>query len=248
MTADHDNRISDLYRQSSQETPPAHLDQAVMDRARKSVRRRMYSPFGSNLVARGALLGVVLLCVLLLLDVPQQPDIHVPLQDMAAPLSDAPPAMRKEAVQPGLSSPALPAETEDLQDAPAAPAAPAARFNLRERLPEMEVLVPEADNQERSLQLQKPGKEEAAGIAVIAPAGPWYLQAGYFHERVRADELQEKLLGLGFKCEIREVPLDEAAVYHRVLIGPFADLDALNTSRRELDELGFETEPVTDRK
>jgi len=238
VTADHDNRISDLYRQSSQETPPAHLDQAVMDRARKSVRRRMYSPFGSNLVARGALLGVVLLCVLLLLDVPQQPGIH-------APLSDAPPAMRKEAVQPGLSSPALPAETEDLQDAPAAPAA---RFNLRERLPEMEVLVPEADNQERSLQLQKPGKEEAAGIAVIAPAGPWYLQAGYFHERVRADELQEKLLGLGFKCEIREVPLDESAVYHRVLIGPFVDLDALNTSRQELDELGFETQRVTDRK
>ena len=238
MTADHDSRISDLYRQSSQETPPAHLDQAVMDRARKSVRHRGYSPFGSNLVARGALLGVVLLCVLLLLDVPQQPDIHAPLQDTLAPLSDAPPAMHKEVVPPGLSSPALPAEMEDTR---AAPAAPAARFGLHESLPE-------EGKRERALQLQKSSKEESAGIAVTVPAGPWYLQAGYFHERARADALKEKLLGLGLKCEIREVPLDETTVYHRVLVGPFVDLDVLNTSRQELDELGFETQLVTGRK
>lgn len=245
MTADHDSRISDLYRQSSQETPPAHLDQAVMGRARKSVRRRVYSTFGSNRVARGALLGVVLLCVLLLLDVPQQPDINAPLQEMQAPLSVAPPAMHEEVVPPGLSSPVLPAEMEDTR---AVPAAPAVRFDLQESLPEIDVVVPEEGKRERALQLQKSSREEAAGFAVTVPAGPWYLQAGYFHERARADALKEKLLDMGLKCEIREVPLDEAAVYHRVLIGPFADLDVLNTSRQELDGLGFETQLVTDRK
>ena len=66
MTEDHDNRIADLYQQSSQETPPAHLDRAVMDMARKPVRRRAFSPFCNRWVAGGALVGVVMLSVLLI--------------------------------------------------------------------------------------------------------------------------------------------------------------------------------------
>ena len=51
MTEDHSSRISDLYRQSSQETPPAHVDQAVLEKARKSVRFHVFSPFGNHWVA-----------------------------------------------------------------------------------------------------------------------------------------------------------------------------------------------------
>ena len=37
MSEEHDSKISDLYQTSSQETPPAHIDQAVLSMARKSV-------------------------------------------------------------------------------------------------------------------------------------------------------------------------------------------------------------------
>jgi len=224
MTEDHDSRIADLYRQSSQETPPAHLDWAVMDRARKSVRRWGYSPFGNNWFARGAMVGVVVLCVMLLLDVPQQPESYAPVQDAVAPPSET-----RE----------LPAEAEKKREAPAAPRA---LYDFYERLPE--VVVPDEEDPGHSLLLQKSTKEKPASIAATIPAGIWYLQAGSFHERARADELKMKLTGLGFKCEIHEAHIDDTDVFYHVRVGPFADLEALNKSRQKLDESGVETRPV----
>ena len=245
MTEDHDSKIADLYRQSSQETPPAHLDQAVMDRARKSVRRRVYSPFGNNRVARGAMVGVVVLCVMLLLDVPRQPESYVPEQDAVAPSSDALSEMRKEAARTRALSSELPAETERKREAPAAPKA---QFQLYEELQDMEVIVPE--NEPRAVMKQAPAAvaEEPAGLASRVPAGIWYLQAGSFRDKARADALKVKLTGLGFKCEIREDSIDDADVFYHVRVGPFSDPEALDKSRQKLGELGIETRTVKERR
>ena len=245
MTAEHDNRISELYRQSSQETPPAHLDRAVMDRARKSVRRRGYSPFGNHWVAGGAMVGVIMLSVLLLLEVPRQPDFHVPASEVMVPLNNALPEKTKEAVRSMALPSALPAEVEKKREAPAVPKA---RFDFYELLQEMEVVVPDAEDPGRSLLLQKSTKEDSPSLAATVRSGIWYLQAGSFHERVRADELKVKLTGLGFECEIQEVSVNSLDVYHRVRVGPFADIEVLNKSRQKLDELGFETQMVKQRK
>ena len=245
MTEEHDNRIADLYRQSSQETPPAHLDRAVMDRARKSVRRWGYSPFGNNWFARGAMVGVVVLCVMLILDVPQQPDSYVPEQDAVAPSSDALSEMRKEAARTRALSSELPAETERKREAPAAPKA---QFQLYEELQDMEVIVPE--NEPRAVMKQAPAAvaEEPAGLASRVPAGIWYLQAGSFRDKARADALKVKLTGLGFKCEIREDSIDDADVFYHVRVGPFSDPEALDKSRQKLGELGIETRTVKERR
>jgi len=245
VTEDRDSKIADLYRQSSQETPPAHLDRAVMDQARKSVRRRVYSPFGNNWVARGAMVGVVVLCVMLLLDVPRQPESYVPEQDAVAPSSEDLSEMRKEAARTRALSSELPAETERKREAPAAPKA---QFQLYEELQDMEVVVPEEEDQGRSLQLQQSTKEEPASAVATAPAGIWYLQAGSFHERARADELKAELLELGFKCEIQEVRIDDTDVFYHVRVGPFADPEALDQSRQKLGELGIETQMLKERK
>jgi cell division protein FtsN len=245
MTEEHDNRISELYRQSSQETPPAHLDRAVMDRARKSVRRWGYSPFGNNWFARGAMVGVVVLCVMLILDVPQQPEPYAPVQDAVAPPSETLSETRNEAARPRALSSELPAEAEKKREAPAAPKA---QYDFYELLPEMEVVVPEEEDQGPSLQLQKSTKEEPASTAATIPAGAFYLQAGSFQERGRADELKAKLLELGFKCDIQEVSVNNLDVYHHVRVGPFIDLEALNKSKQKLGELGIETQMVKERK
>ena len=245
MTEEHDNRISELYRQSSQETPPAHLDQAVMEQARKSVRRRGYSPFGNNWFARGAMVGVVVLCVMLMLDVPQQPESYAPVQDAVAPSSDAPSATRKEAVRPRVLSSELPAAAEKKREAPTAPKA---RFQLYEELQDMEVDVPEEEPRAVLKQAPAPVAEEPAGLASRVPAGIWYLQAGSFRDKARADALKVKLTGLGFKCEIQEVSIDDMEVFYYVRVGPFADPEVLDQSRQKLGELGIETRTVKERR
>ena len=243
MTKEHDSKITELYRQSSQETPPAHLDQAVMDQARKSVRRRVYSPFGNNWVVRGAMAGVVVLCVMLILDVPRQPDSYAPGHDAVVPSSDALSGMQKEAARTRALSPELPAEMERKREAPAAPKE---KFYLYEELQDREVVAPE--DVPRAVMRQAPVAEESAGLASGVPSGSFYLQAGLYRDKARADALKMRLTGLGFKCEIRVVRIDNADAMYRVRVGPFADPEALDKSRQRLDELGFETQMIKEQK
>ena len=249
MTEDHDNRISDLYQQSSQETPPAHLDRAGMDMARKSVRRRAFSPFGNYWVAGGALVGVVMLSVLLIQTVPQQQEHYLPVpeRDALAPLSNAPSEMRKEAVRKRALSSGI---ASDAEETPQVPTAPKARFDFYEALPDAEVIVPEDEGmrlqelKRSTKQLQAPAKEKPASATTATPQGTYYLQAGSFREKDRAIGLKQKLVGLGFKCEIQTVSINNKDTYHRVRVGPFAGLEALDESRKKLGELGIEARTV----
>ena len=244
MTEDHDSRISELYRQSSQETPPAYLDRAVMDKARMSVRRRVFSPFGNHWVAGGAMVTVIMLSVLLILTVPPQPDTYAPGQDAVAPLSEDLSGVRKEKAQHRALPSEPPAETEAKREAPAAPKA---RFDFYEALPDMEMAVPEEEARARMKQEPALATEMPASKTATVPVEIWYLQAGSFRDGGHADELKAKLSGLGFQCEIQEVSVKND-IYHRVRVGPFADPEALAKSRQKLDELGIETQTVKDRE
>jgi len=249
VTEDHDNRIADLYQQSSQETPPAHLDRAVMDMARKPVRRRAFSPFGNHWVAGGALVGVVMLSVLLIQTVPQQQEHYLPVpeRDALAPLSNAPSEMRKEAVRQRALSSGI---ASDAEEAPQVPTAPKARFDFYETLQEPEVVVPEDEGtgihelKRSAKQPRAAAREKPASTTVTAPQGTYYLQAGSFREEAHAIGLKQKLVGLGFKCEIQTVSINNKDTYHRVRVGPFADLEVLDKSRQRLDELGIEVRTV----
>ncbi|MBW1945091.1 MAG: SPOR domain-containing protein, partial [Deltaproteobacteria bacterium] len=55
---------------------------------------------------------------------------------------------------------------------------------------------------------------------------------------------KQKLMGLGFKCEIQTVSINNKDTYHRVRVGPFADLEALDESRQKLGEFGIEARTV----
>jgi cell division protein FtsN len=241
MSKDHDNRLSDLYRQSSQETPPAHIDRAVLGMARKSVRRRVFSPFGNHWVAGGAMLGVVMLSVLLIVTMPQQPDSPAPARSLVAPSSEAVTGARKEAARLD----AVPADLlRGTAQQPEAPAAPKAQFDFYTTLPEMEVVVPEEED--RALMKQAPATEKSTRSAATAPEeGASYLQVGSFPEQRRAVEFRDKLLELGFRCEIQAVRTTDTEVYHRVRVGPFTDPETLHTARDRLDELGIATRTVT---
>jgi cell division protein FtsN len=246
VTEDRDNRISDLYQQSSQETPPAHLDRAVLEMARKSVRRRAFSPFGNHWVAGGALVGVVMLSVLLIQTVPQQQEHYLPLpeRDALAPLSDTPSKMRKEALQQRALSSGV---ASDAEETPQRPTAPKVQMDFYEILPEDEGM--EFHELKRSAkQPQAPAREKPASATVTSPQGTYYLQAGSFREEARAVGLKQRLAGLGFECEIQTVIINNKETYHRVRVGPFDGLEALDESRKKLGELGIEARTVESRE
>jgi cell division protein FtsN len=244
----HDNRISELYQQSSQETPPARLDRAVMDMAGKSVRRRAFSPFGNHWVTGGVMVGVVMLSALLILTVPpQERYLLAPEQDTATASKDALSKQPREAAERRELFLEIPAEPEEKRQAPAVPGA---QFDFYEALPDAEVNIPEDEGmglrelKQSVKQRQAPAAEKPAGATVAAPQVIHYLQAGSFREKDRAIGLKEKLLGLGFKCEIQTVSINNKDVYHRVRVGPFTDLEALDKSRKKLGELGIGAQTV----
>ncbi len=243
MSEEHDSKISDLYQMSSQETPPAHIDQAVLSMARKSVRRRAFSPFGNHWVAGGAMVGVVVLSVLLIVALPPQQDTYAPEDDGIAHLSEQRPEKQRKYEQ----GKALKSEVFDRMDADSEePAAPKPRFDFYSVLPEMEVVIPEEEIQ-AGLQ-QAPAAKESARAAAALPAEAIYLQVGSFREQTHAEVVKTELVALGFKCEVQKISIDNANVYHRVRVGPFTDYVALDKSRKKLRELGFETQVVKKRE
>lgn len=75
----------------------------------------------------------------------------------------------------------------------------------------------------------------------------YYLQAGAFHDMADAESTRGKLALLGFEAAISDRSTD-AGVLHRVRIGPFNQLDAMNRARTKLSENGIDVAVVRNQK
>ncbi len=121
------------------------------------------------------------------------------------------------------------------EPAPAAPPAvvredPASRFEFYEILPQFEVVIPEVD---------RGARVDASPTSVSTP-GEYVLQAGSFRSHADADRMQASLALLGIEARIQRVTIDDD-VYHRVRVGPIAELDELNRVRRQLHDARIDT-------
>jgi cell division protein FtsN len=103
------------------------------------------------------------------------------------------------------------------------------RFDFYEVLPQFEVVIPEVDS---------PPRADASVRAVEEP-GSYVLQVGSFTALGDADRMQANLALLGIESRIQRVTID-ADVFHRVRIGPIADLEELNQVRRRLRDARIE--------
>jgi cell division protein FtsN len=99
------------------------------------------------------------------------------------------------------------------------------RFDFYEGLPQFEVVIPEIDS---------PPRGDSPVRAVEEP-GRYVLQVGSFTAVDDADRMQANLALLGIESRIQRVTID-ADVFHRVRIGPIADLAELNQVRRRLHD------------
>ena len=125
-----------------------------------------------------------------------------------------------------------PDREDSTEDKPSEP-----RFDFYTLLPEMEVVVPEK---------QIRGKPEQ-GVRQVEQPGTYYLQVGSFKNGEQADRLKAELAIKGFETVIQKVTIDnnrDTQTWHRVRVGPYSDLEALNRARQKLKTSGHESSLV----
>ena len=103
------------------------------------------------------------------------------------------------------------------------------RFDFYEVLPQFEVVIPEVESAPRS----------DAPVRAVEEPGRYVLQVGSFTALGDADRMQANLALIGIESRIQRVTIDDDA-FHRVRIGPIADLEELNQIRRRLRDAKIE--------
>lgn len=104
------------------------------------------------------------------------------------------------------------------------------RFEFYTMLPEMEVAVPEHELKSASKKTKKQVEKE--GVTYV-------LQAGSFRDLAQADRLKAELTLIGMPVEIQTVSIEGGKKWHRVRVGPFTNLQALDETRNELQSNGL---------
>lgn len=97
------------------------------------------------------------------------------------------------------------------------------RFSFYDVLPQFEVIVPEVET---------PARRRSPTVAIAEP-GTYVLQAGSFRADTDAESRRAQLALLGIESRLQRVSIDDQT-FHRVRIGPIAELDELNDIRSRL--------------
>lgn len=103
------------------------------------------------------------------------------------------------------------------------PAPPKPRFDFYTILPEMEVVIPEHEIEERR-RLEYTGKGKP---------GNYLIQIGSFRKLSEADRLKAQLALLGVESTIEKVTI-KGTIWHRVKSGPYGNFRAVDKIRNRL--------------
>ena len=153
----------------------------------------------------------------------------------------------KDQQQPAPAAPAAPA--------PAAPAKPAAdqlqavvdKIQGTPTAPAAKPAAPAAVPNAANVTPQLPAKAAAADAAAGDDKFIYYLQAGAFREVADAESARAKLALLGFEANISDRSTD-TGVLHRVRLGPYNQVEAMNKVRSKLSENGIDVAVVRNQK
>lgn len=104
-------------------------------------------------------------------------------------------------------------------------------FDFYQMLPNFEVVIPEQDKEVRR-------SEE---VSTVEKPGTYVLQAGSFRSAPDADRLRARLALAGIESKVQTVTIDRDQTWHRVRVGPFNNLEQLNTARQRLAQLEIQS-------
>ncbi|HLR16251.1 MAG TPA: SPOR domain-containing protein [Alcanivoracaceae bacterium] len=154
-------------------------------------------------------------------------------------------AAAEPAAQEKKSTPAKTAETEP-------------HFDFYAVLPEMEVVVPKEEmprsrrqtttrpQQEKTIvKAEQPRKTEPTPSksepAATTDGARYLLQAGSFRNNADADRRRAELVLKGFQANIQPVELETGATWHRVMIGPYNNVQNMADAQEQLSNAGIDT-------
>lgn len=103
------------------------------------------------------------------------------------------------------------------------------KYDFYSVLPEMEVVIPEAEVTAEAARTPSPA----------APGMRYLLQTGSFRAAGDADAMKARLALLGLRAQVVPVNINDAR-WHRVRLGPYASARELDDARRELEANGIE--------
>jgi cell division protein FtsN len=88
---------------------------------------------------------------------------------------------------------------------------------------------------------EEPVTEKQFQKAVKQPSlkDKYYLQAGSFQDTEDAENLKAKIAMLGMEAYVQSADLSEKGMWHRVRVGPFTKIDAINKARSSLLQSGI---------
>lgn len=164
-------------------------------------------------LSAGVLLGLVLSAVVLVKDW------------LPALRSNGAPQPNPAATAAGAGDAGVAAETQK-------PAETKPKYDFYSVLPEMEVVVPDAEIT---------AKAQAPAVEPNPTATPekYLLQAGSFRAGPDAEEMKAKLALLGLRAGVVAVTID-GQTWHRVRVGPYATARELDEARRTLTANGID--------
>jgi cell division protein FtsN len=132
-----------------------------------------------------------------------------------------------------------PAGTESKKDKP--------RFDFYAVLPKMEVIIPKGDKDDAG---DTPERDTGGNDRDLAHRNDenYLLQAGSFRTTADADRRRAELILQGYDVRIQAVELESGDSWHRVMVGPFNNTNALHRAQDKLAASGIETLPIKQKK
>ncbi|MZR62573.1 SPOR domain-containing protein [Alcanivorax sp. DP30] len=127
------------------------------------------------------------------------------------------------------------------------------QFDFYAVLPKMEVIVPqnETDSGTRQTSTTKPKestRQTSTETSTRSSDEKYLLQAGSFRRNEDADRRRAELILKGFEASIQSVNLENGDSWHRVMIGPYNNLNAMHRAQDQLASNGIETLPIKMKK
>jgi cell division protein FtsN len=83
--------------------------------------------------------------------------------------------------------------------------------------------------------------KDAQKASTAGERDTFFLQAGAFQSAPDADNLKARLALIGVEATIQTTTLPDKGVIHRVRIGPYGSIEALNSTRDVLKQNGYDT-------
>ncbi|HZV99482.1 MAG TPA: SPOR domain-containing protein [Methylophilaceae bacterium] len=107
------------------------------------------------------------------------------------------------------------------------------RFDFYTILPGSESQVTEQEIKQKETQAEPAKAKEN-----------YFLQVGAFQTEQEADNMKAKLALLGMEAIVQTATIPDKGVWHRVRVGPFAELDQINKARSDLAKNGFNADLI----